>query len=60
MQRTGATKKIAKFFTYTITDEDELLNIQEKLIELCGSESADYWENFIEMHIQWVEESEEY
>ncbi len=44
---------------HTISGEDELAEIEAKLIELCGEESADFWANFIEMHTDWLFENEE-
>ncbi len=43
---------------HTVSGEDELADIEAKLIELCGEESADFWENFMEMHTDWLVESE--
>ncbi len=38
----------------TITDENELQEIEKKLGSLSGEK--DYWQNFIEQHQQWAEE----
>ena len=38
----------------TIVDEVALNTIQRDLIRICGTE--EYWETFIELHIEWVEE----
>lgn len=38
----------------TITDEEKLNSIQEKIVRICGAD--EFWESFFKQYIEWVEE----
>ncbi len=44
---------------HTISEPDQLAEIEARLIELCGEASAAFWENFMMMHADWVLQNEE-
>lgn len=42
----------------TKSDPSELVELRDSLIHLCGPESSMFWETFINIHLEWIVDSE--
>lgn len=57
-QKSGQDSDLIEPDENTIRDEKALAAILSRLIALCGQDAHSFWENFIEFHQDWIEESE--